>query len=74
MGDEALEILREIRDIQREHLAAYKLAAERSIALQTTGVTRQEKFGVLYRRVLAVLAVVILVLLGFVVYIVVRAG
>ncbi len=74
MGDEALEILREIRDAQREHLAAYKQATERSIALQTTAVARQERFAVVYRRVLAVLAIVLLAFAALVYYILNRAG
>ena len=57
--DEIVELLREIRDVEREHLSQYKAAAERSIALQQRAVGRAEKLGKLYRIALTVSAVLI---------------
>ena len=66
--DEVRQLLREIRDVQREQLAEYRRVTERSLELQQRAVARQEQFGRLYRRITAVTGVVIvfvLVLLTF---------
>jgi CHASE3 domain sensor protein len=66
--DEVRQLLREIRDVQREQLAEYRRVTERSLELQQRAVARQEQFGRLYRRITAVTGVVIvfvLVLLAF---------
>jgi len=66
--DEVRQLLREIRDVQREQLAEYRRVTERSLELQQRAVARQEQFGRLYRRITAVIGVVIvfvLVLLTF---------
>jgi hypothetical protein len=51
MDDSDRAILKEIRDLQREHLEEYKRAAERSISLQEKAMARQEQIAKLYRRV-----------------------
>ncbi|HYJ92081.1 MAG TPA: hypothetical protein VEV84_12280 [Pyrinomonadaceae bacterium] len=58
-SDEIIEVLREIRDINREHLNDYKAAAERSIELQQRAVRRAESIGKVYRIALIVTAVLI---------------
>lgn len=66
--DEVRQLLREIRDAQREQLAEYRRVTERSLELQERAVARQEQFSRLYRRITAVTGVVIvfvLVLLAF---------
>ncbi len=47
--DETRQLLREIRDAQREQLAEYRRVTERSLELQQRAVTRQEQIGHLYR-------------------------
>jgi hypothetical protein len=67
-SDEALRLLREIRDAHQALLAEYRSMAARSTALQEQAVQRQEQLGRLYRRVVAVGAVaggVLLVLVGY---------
>ena len=49
---ETPQLLREIRDLQREHLAEYRRVTQRSLELQQQAVERQANFGRLYRRVL----------------------
>ena len=53
------ELLREIRDIQRDHLAEYKRVTQQSLELQQRAVLRQESVARLYQRVIAVAAVVV---------------
>jgi cytochrome c-type biogenesis protein CcmH/NrfG len=67
-GDEIRQLLREIRDAQREQLAEYRRVAERSLELQQRAVARQEQFGHLYRRMTAVGGVLVAVLLILLVY------
>jgi len=52
--EEIRQLLRDIRDAQREHLAEYRRVAERSLALQQRAVARQEQMGHLYRRLVLV--------------------
>ena len=42
-GDEIRQLLRDIRDAQREHLAEYRRVTERSLELQQRAVARQEQ-------------------------------
>lgn len=49
-SDDIKEILTEIRDVQKEHLAHYKEVAKRSLELQQQVVTRQEQLGSIYMR------------------------
>ena len=53
-GDEIRQLLREIRDAQREQLAEYRRVTERSLELQQRAVARQEQIGHLYRRLVGV--------------------
>ena len=61
--DEIHQLLREIRDSQREQLAEYRRVTERSLELQQRAVTRQEQFGRLYRRITAVTGAIIVFVL-----------
>ena len=53
---DVVQLLVEIRDAQREHLAEYRRVAEESLALSRRAVQRQEQLGRLYQRALAVSA------------------
>ena len=70
--DEIRQLLREIRDAQREHLAEYRRVTERSLELQQRAVTRQEQIGQLYRRLILVGGLFMVPLLGLLVYILAR--
>ena len=65
-NDEIRRLLEEIRDTQREHLAAYREAAQRSVALQEEAVERQRSHVELYRRWMVAGALVIAAVLGLV--------
>jgi hypothetical protein len=67
-SEETTALLREIKDIQKEHLAEYKAAAERSIELQQRAVTRAESIGRIYRVALAVSAVLIIGIILLIIY------
>jgi hypothetical protein len=67
-SDEIIELLREIREGQREHLAAYKAAAQRSIELQQRAVSRAENIGKIYRVAMTVSAVLIMGIIILIVY------
>jgi type VI protein secretion system component VasF len=54
-----IDLLIEIRDTQREHLAAYREQAQRAISLQELAVAKQQQIARVYYVVIAVLAVVI---------------
>jgi len=73
-GDQVERLLQEIRDTQREHLAEYRKAAQRSLELQERAVARQERIGGLYRRVLAVGGVLVLILVALLAYLLVKWG
>ena len=62
----------QIRDTQREHLAEYRKAAERSVALQEEALERQRNVVALYKRWMVAGALVIVPLVGLVLYIVWR--
>ena len=66
--DEIIELLREIRNVQQEHLSQYKAVAERSIELQQRAVSRAEKLGKLYRIALSVSAVLVIGIILLIVY------
>lgn len=59
---DVVQLLVEIRDAQREHLAEYRRVAEESLALSRRAVQRQEQLGRLYQRALAVSAAVMVAL------------
>ena len=72
-GDpEIRQLLTEIRDTQREHLAEYRRVTERSLELQQRAVARQEQMGHLYRRLLIVGGGLIAILLVLLVYLLAR--
>jgi CHASE3 domain sensor protein len=72
-GDpEIRQLLTEIRDTQREHLAEYRRVTERSLELQQRAVARQEQMGHLYRRLLIVGGGLIAMLLVLLVYLLAR--
>ena len=71
-GDDIRQLLREIRDAQREQLAEYRRVTERSLELQQRAVGRQEQLGQIHRRLLVAGGSVVAVLLVLLVYILVR--
>jgi hypothetical protein len=66
--DEIKDILIELRDTQREHLAEYKKAVQRSIELQERAVKRQEQLAKTNRFALIVSAVLITGIIGLIFY------
>jgi len=60
---DVIQLLVEIRDTQREHLAEYRRVAEESLALSRRAVQRQQQLGRLYERAL-VASALLMVLLG----------
>jgi len=70
--DEVRQLLRDIRDAQREQLAEYRRVTERSLELQQRAVTRQEQLGQVYRRLMAAAVIVVALLLVLLVYILVK--
>jgi hypothetical protein len=66
--DEIIELLKEIRDVQSEHLTEYKAAAQRSIELQQRAVNRAESIGKIYRGVLIVSAILIVGIIALILY------
>lgn len=72
IDDEIKQLLREIRDGQREHLAEYRKVAERSLELQQRAVARQEQIGDLYKRLVVVGGVLVAALLALLIYILIR--
>ena len=70
--DEIRQLLREIRDAQREHLAEYRRVTQQSLDLQQRAYARQEQFSLIYKRVLALGGVMVTVLLGLLLYLLFR--
>jgi len=66
--DEISEMLREIRDIQTEHLNEYKRVTQRSLELQERAVERQENIGRLYVRVILASAILVLGIIALIIY------
>ena len=71
-NDDIRRLLEEIRDTQREHLAEYRKAAQRSVALQEEAVARQRSHVTLYRRWMAAGALVIGAIIGLILYLIAR--
>jgi len=71
-GDEIRQLLKEIRDSQREHLAEYRRVTERSLELQQRAVARQEQMATVYRRLLIVGGGLVATLLVLLVYLLAR--
>lgn len=65
---EIAQLLKEIRDTQREHLAEYRRMALRSLEIQEAAIARQARFTRLYRGVAIFIVVVVLGLIGLVVH------
>jgi hypothetical protein len=59
---DVIQLLLEIRDIQREHLEEFRRVTRESLELSRRAVQRQEQIGRLYQRVIAVGAVVLVAL------------
>lgn len=74
MNDEedVRQLLREIRDVQRENLAEYRRVTQQSLELQQRAVARQEQVSALYRRVVFVGGALVLALLGLLGYLLAR--
>jgi ferric-dicitrate binding protein FerR (iron transport regulator) len=70
--DRTHELLEQIRDAQREHLAEYRRVTQQSLDLQQRAVERQQELGRLYRRVVLVGGVAVAVLLALLLYLLVR--
>lgn len=68
--DEISELLREIRDIQTEHLNEYKRVTQRSLELQERAVERQEKLSTLYVRVIIASAILVLGIVAVIIYLI----
>ena len=66
--NEITELLREIRDGQREHLEEYKKAAGRSLEMQERGLTRQAQIGKTYRVALIASAALIIGIILLIIY------
>ena len=71
-SDEIRQLLREIRDTQREQLAEYRKVAERSLELQQRAVARQAQIGHRSRRLMVGGGVLIAALLMLLVYLLAR--
>jgi hypothetical protein len=56
---DVIQLLVEIRDAQREHLAEYRRVTREQLELSRRAVARQEQLGRLYRWVLVVAALVV---------------
>jgi len=67
-SQEIKELLAEIRDGQKEHLAEYKRVAERSLELQQKAVARQEQIGKLYKRMVVFGLLLIVFIIVLIVY------
>ena len=67
-NDEIIALLREIRDVGKEHLAAYRTAAAQSIELQQRAVKRAESIGRVYRGALVGSAILIAGIIVLILY------
>jgi len=68
--DEIKQLLRELRDAQRETLAEFRGATERSLDLQQRAVAQQEQLRRLFRRLTTVGAGLVAVLLALLLFLV----
>ena len=71
-GDEIRQLLPDIRDTQRQHLAEYRQAAQPSLELPERALARQEQIGHLYPRLVLVGGTLVPALLTLLVYLRVR--
>jgi cytochrome c-type biogenesis protein CcmH/NrfG len=65
-------LLEEIRDAQREHLAEYRRVTQQSLELQQRAVARQEQVSQLYKRVVVLGGVLVAALLSLLLYLLVH--
>jgi ferric-dicitrate binding protein FerR (iron transport regulator) len=70
--DRTQELLEQIRDAQREHLAEYRRVTQQSLDLQRRSVERQQELGRLYRRVVLLGGVCVALLMALLLYLLVR--
>lgn len=68
--DEIRQLLRELRDAQRETLAEFRGATERSLDLQQRAIAQQEQLRRLFRRLTTVGAGLVAVLLALLLFLV----
>ena len=68
--DEVKQLLRELRDAQRETLAEFRGATERSLDLQQRAIAQQEQLRRLFRRLTTVGAGLVAVLLALLLFLV----
>jgi hypothetical protein len=70
--DRTRELLEEIRDAQREHLAEYRRVTQRSLDLQQRAVERQQEVSRLYKRIVVLGGGLVVVLMTLLLYLLVR--
>jgi hypothetical protein len=70
--DRTQELLEEIRDAQREHLAEYRRVTQRSLDLQQRAVERQQEVSRLYKRIVVLGGGLVVVLMTLLLYLLVR--
>jgi CHASE3 domain sensor protein len=68
--DEIRQLLRDIRDAQRERLAEDRRTTEHSLELQQRAVAQGERLGLLYRRLVLIGGGLVAVLLGLLIFLV----
>ena len=66
------KLLEEIRDAQREHLAEYRRVTQVSLDLQQRAVGRQQELGRLYKRIVLLGGGLVVLLMGLLLYLLVR--
>lgn len=67
-SEEILQVLREMRDAQRQHLEEYRKTAERSMEIQEQSVQRQIQAVRIYKRALAAGSVLIIGIVALLIY------
>jgi len=67
-SDRTEQLLTEIRDLLQAYLEEYRRVTERAVDLQRTAVERQEKFGTLYRRSIAIGTAVVVMIVALLIY------
>jgi predicted RND superfamily exporter protein len=70
--DKTHRLLEEMRDLQREHLAEYRLVTRRSLDLQERAVERQQGLTQVYKRMLVLGGVLVVALMSLLLYLLVR--
>ena len=66
------DLVKEVRDTQREHLAEYRSVTRQSLELQKQALSRQDAIGVLYRRIVLIGGTVAMGLLVLLIYLLIR--